>query len=71
MRTIGGLVLVAALVSAGLAMWSTSKLLAKHSVPAHQSVSEASVPHPQISAYEILKNARKDLPVQPADESAI
>ena len=59
MRTIGGLVLAAALVAAGIGLWSSSTLYAKHTV----SVSEPSAPPAQISVYEILANSPKDRPV--------
>jgi hypothetical protein len=57
--TSGGLVLAAALVLAGFGVWSNSNLYAKHTV----GVGEPSAPPPQISAYEIMANSPKDLPV--------
>ena len=73
MRTIGGLVLAAALVSAGIGVWSSSKLLAKHAVGEFSApVAKFSAPVPGISAYEIHRKANvRDLPLQGKDEDAI
>jgi hypothetical protein len=73
MRTIGGLVLAAMLVSAGIGLWSSSKLLAKHVVSeSSAAVAKSSAPFRGISAYEIhRKTSVRDLPLQGKDEDAI
>jgi hypothetical protein len=68
MRTIGGLVLVAALMTAGFAMWSTSMTLAKQS----EATAPFAAPVRAISAHEIHRSTNlMNLPVQGMDEQAI
>jgi hypothetical protein len=73
MRTIGGLVLAAALVSAGIGLWSSSKLLAKHVVSESRAPAAMySAPVGGFSAYEIhRKTDVRNLPLQGKDEDAI
>jgi hypothetical protein len=65
MRKIGGFIIAAALVAAGIGVWSSSKLLAKHAVGEFRApVAKLGAPVPGISAYEIHRKANvRDLPV--------
>jgi hypothetical protein len=68
MRTIGGLVMAMALVSAGFAVWSTSKTLAKQ----NEASAPFTAPVRTMSAQEIHRSTNlMTLPVQPKDEEAI
>ena len=64
MRKTGGFIVAAALVVAGIGVWSSSKLLAKHAVGEFNApVAKFSAPVPGISAYEIHRKANvRDLP---------
>jgi hypothetical protein len=63
MRKIGGFIVAAALVTAGIGVWSSSRLLAKHAVGEYP-VAKISAPVSGISTYEIHRKANvTDLPV--------
>jgi hypothetical protein len=63
MRRIGGFIVAAALVTAGIGVWSSSKLLARHAAGEYP-VAKIGAPVPQISTYEIHRKASvADLPV--------
>ena len=71
MRTIGGLVLAVALVSAGFAVWSTSNTHAKQ-IELSAASAQYSAPVRAISAHEIHRSTNlMNLLVQAKDEQPI